>query len=94
MTRRRIHRAAVEAALIKRVIERVEDGEPAHRAIAREPGRRLLPDDREEVRRLANTCSRCLQEGHWRNECPELICRACGQGGHKANRCPNGERAG
>lgn len=94
MSRRRIHRAAVTAATMQRFLERLEAGEPAWRAGAREPGRRLLPEDREAVRRLANTCSRCLQEGHWHNQCPQLICRVCGQGGHKAHRCPNGERAG
>lgn len=94
MSRRRIYRAAVPAATMQRCLVRLEAGEPAERAGAPEPGRRLLPEDREAVRRLANTCSQCLEEGHHRQQCPYLICRACGQGGHKAKRCPNGGRAG
>ena len=47
-----------------------------------------LPKDREEIKRLANECWLCREQGHKHTACPTVQCHACGEFGHMKRRCP------
>jgi hypothetical protein len=50
-----------------------------------------LPKDKNEIRRLSDTCRRCGDEGHWAKDGPLEPCWVCGEPGHRRNRCPQRE---